>query len=170
LWRTDQTKCTFGSSYQSPCYSAVDSGDTYESQDANRHRPTVSFTHVTIRASQYLIRIREMMARYEELFPYVDPFWEGFIAGFEERTTIIFQLLILDVNGRRDVGDDIVPPLSGTISGYEKFRERLQDFQKSSTIQILWSKSSEDGRFDVARAYLYFSLCFYLLYWSCSRV
>ncbi|KAF6144140.1 hypothetical protein GIB67_004813 [Kingdonia uniflora] len=32
-------------------------------------------------ASKYLIRIREeMMARYEELCPYVDPFWESFVA------------------------------------------------------------------------------------------
>ncbi|KAF6151855.1 hypothetical protein GIB67_010429 [Kingdonia uniflora] len=85
-------------------------------------------------ASKCLIRIREMMARYEEL---CDPFWEGFVSGFEERTTVISQFFILDVNGRRDVGDGIVPPLLSTMTGYGKFRGRLQDFQKSFTVQIL---------------------------------
>ncbi|KAF6171816.1 hypothetical protein GIB67_007337 [Kingdonia uniflora] len=87
-------------------------------------------------ASKYLIRIREMMARYEELCPYGDPFWEGFVAGVEERTIVISQFFIFDVDGRTDVGDDIVPPLLGTISGYGKLWERFQDFQKSSIVQI----------------------------------
>ncbi|KAF6160720.1 hypothetical protein GIB67_035921 [Kingdonia uniflora] len=75
---------------------------------------------------------REMMALGEELFSYVDPFWESFVAGFEERSTIFFQLLILGVNGHRDVGDNIIHPHLGTTSGYGELRGRIQSLKTVS--------------------------------------
>ncbi|KAF6150663.1 hypothetical protein GIB67_022275 [Kingdonia uniflora] len=51
------------------------------------------------------------------------------LQGFEERNTVFFQLLILYVNGRRDVGDNIVPPYMGTTSVYDRFRGRIRSLK-----------------------------------------
>ncbi|KAF6141463.1 hypothetical protein GIB67_021279 [Kingdonia uniflora] len=59
---------------------------------------------------------------------FIDPFLEGFFTSFGKRITPLY--LAFGVNGRRDVGDDIVHPLSGTISGHEKICGRLQDVQR----------------------------------------
>ncbi|KAF6165831.1 hypothetical protein GIB67_012728 [Kingdonia uniflora] len=46
---------------------------------------------------------------------FVDPFWDDFLLNFEKRISLFS--FVLGVNRRRNVGDSIASPLSGTVSG-----------------------------------------------------
>ncbi|KAF6154489.1 hypothetical protein GIB67_028381 [Kingdonia uniflora] len=93
------------------------------------------------KVSKYLIRMREMMALGEELFLYVDPFWESFVAGLEERTMVnphTHQLKICDF-GSAKVLVPGEPNISYICSRYYRAPELIFGATEYTTTIDMWS-------------------------------